>query len=129
MPALTIIRTKDQLVVGTAGQFTALDEIGSATVSTAAIIPSGVSRIVNVQIAAVNDGAEETLPVVILEGNALPGGATYQMDAGMGASNTGNSNYVSQDVDFACISGNTVTISATSLDAATFSLGVILTMV
>jgi len=97
-------------------------------VSTAAVIPSGVTRIVNVQVAAVNDGAEETQPMVLLSGNALPSGDTYQMGAGMGASNTGNSNYVSQDVDFPVISGNSITISATSLDAATFSLGVILTL-
>jgi len=97
-------------------------------VSTAAVIPSGVTRIVNIQVAAVNDGAEETQPMVLLSGNALPSGDTYQMGAGMGASNVGNNNYVSQDVDFPIISGNSLTISATSLDAATFSLGVILTM-
>ena len=68
MGSLSIIRTKDQLVIGTAGAFTARDEVGSATVSTAAVIPSGVSKIVNVQISAVNDGAEEPLPVVLLNG-------------------------------------------------------------
>ena len=87
MGSLTIIRTKDQLAISTAGAFTALDEVGSATVSTAAVIPSGVSKIVNVQISAVNDGAEETLPVVLFSGNALPGGDTYALGAGMGASN------------------------------------------
>ena len=126
--ALTIIRTKDQLAISTGGQFTALDEIGSATVSTAAIIPSGVTRIVNIQVMAVSDNAEETSPVVLLSGNALPSGDTYQMGMGMGATNVGNSNYVSQDVDFPVISGNSLTISATSLDVATFSLGVILTL-
>jgi hypothetical protein len=126
--ALTIIRTKDQLAISTAGQFTALDEIGSATVSTAAIVPSGVSSIRNIQVMAVNDGAEETSPVVLLSGNALPSGDTYQMGMGMGASNVGNSNYVSQDVDFPVISGNSLTISATSLDVATYSIGVILTL-
>ena len=126
--AQTLVRTKDQLAISVAGQMTALDEIGSATVSTAAVIPSGVTRIVNIQISAVNDGAEETCPFVMLSGNALPSGDTYQMGAGMGASNTGNSNYVSQDVDFPVISGNSLTISATSLDAATFSLGVVLTL-
>jgi len=126
--ALTLVRTKDQLAISTGGQFTALDEIGSATVSTAAIIPSGVSSIRNIQVVAVCDNAEEVTPMILLSGNALPSGDTYQMGAGMGATNTGNSNYVSQDVDFPVISGNSLTISATSLDAATFSLGVILTL-
>jgi len=126
--ALTIIRTKDQLSVSTPGQFTALDEIGSATVSTAAIIPQNVSRIVNCQIMAVNDGAEETSPVVLLSGNSLPGGDTYVLGAGMGATNTGNSNHVSQDTDFQVIPGNSLTVSVTSLDAATFSVAVVLTM-
>jgi len=128
MGSLTIIRTKDQLAISVAGAFTALDEIGSATVSTAAVIPSGVSKIVNVQISAVNDGAEETLPVVLLSGNSLPGGDTYALGAGMGASNTGNSNYTSFDTDLDIISGNSLTISATSLDVATFSVAVLLTM-
>jgi len=128
MGSLTIIRTKDQLAISTAGAFTALDEIGSATVSTAAVIPSGVSKIVNVQISAVNDGAEETLPVVLLSGNSLPGGDTYALGAGMGASNTGNSNYTSFDTDLDIISGNSLTVSATSLDVATFSVAVLLTM-
>jgi len=128
MGSLTIIRTKDQLAISTAGAFTALDEIGSATVSTAAVIPSGVSKIVNVQISAVNDGAEETLPVILLSGNSLPGGDTYALGAGMGASNTGNSNYTSFDTDLDIISGNSLTVSATSLDVATFSVAVLLTM-
>ena len=128
MGSLTIIRTKDQLGITTPGAFTALDEVGSATVSTAAVIPSGVSKIVNVQISAVNDGAEETLPVVLFSGNALPGGDTYALGAGMGASNTGNSNYTSFDSDIDVISGNSLTISATSLDAATFSIAVLVTM-
>ena len=97
MGSLTIIRTKDQLAISTGGAFTALDEVGSATVSTAAVIPSGVSKIVNIQISATNDAAEETLPVVLLSGNALPGGDTYALGAGIGASPTGNSNYTSFD--------------------------------
>ena len=128
MGSLTIIRTKDQLAISTGGAFTALDEVGSATVSTAAVIPSGVSKIVNIQISATNDAAEETLPVVLLSGNALPGGDTYALGAGIGASPTGNSNYTSFDSDIDVISGNSITISATSLDATTFTLAVLLTM-
>jgi len=52
MGSLTILRSKAQLAISVAGAFTALDEVGSATVSTAAVIPSGVSKIVNVQINA-----------------------------------------------------------------------------
>ena len=128
MGSLTILRSKAQLAIRVAGAFTALDEVGSATVSTAAVIPSGVSKIVNVQINAVNDGAEETCPVILFSGNALPGGDTFALGAGMGASNTGNSNYTSFDSDIDVISGNSLTISATSLDTATFSLAVLVTM-
>ena len=128
MGSLTILRSKAQLAIRVAGAFTALDEVGSATVSTAAVIPSGVSKIVNVQINAVNDGAEETCPVILFSGNALPGGDTFALGAGMGASNTGNSNYTSFDSDIDVISGNSLTISATSLDAATFSIAVLVTM-
>lgn len=128
MGSLTILRSKAQLAISVAGAFTALDEVGSATVSTAAVIPSGVSKIVNVQINAVNDGAEETCPVILFSGNALPGGDTFALAAGMGASNTGNSNYTSFDSDIDIISGNSLTISATSLDVATFSLAVLVTM-
>ena len=128
MGSLTILRTKDQLAIATAGQFTALDEIGSATVSTAAVIPSGVSKIVNIQISCTADGAEEVLPVALFSGNALPGGDTYQLGAGMGATTVGNSNYVSFDSDIDIISGNSLTISVTSLDAATMSIAVLVTM-
>jgi len=128
MGTLTIIRTKDQLAIATGGQFTALDEVGSATVSTAAVIPSGVTRIVNIQVSATADGAEEIVPVVLFSGNALPGGDTYQLGAGMGATTVGNSNYVSFDSQIDIISGNSLTISATSLDAATMSIAVLVTM-
>jgi len=128
MGTLTILRTKDQLAIATGGQFTALDEVGSATVSTAAVIPSGVTRIVNIQVSATADGAEEVVPVVLFSGNALPGGDTYQLGAGMGATTVGNSNYVSFDSQIDIISGNSLTISATSLDAATMSIAVLVTM-
>ena len=129
MGSLTIIRTKDQLAISTAGAFTALDEVGSATVSTAAVIPSGVSKIVNVQISAVNDGAEETLPVVLFSGNALPGGDTYALGGWHGEHpipETATTPVFDSDIDV--ISGNSLTISATSLDAATFSIAVLVTM-
>jgi len=128
MGTLTIIRTKDQLAIATGGQFTALDEIGSATVSTAAVVPTGVQRVVNIQVSCTADGAEEVLPVVLLSGNALPGGDTYQLGAGMGATTVGNSNYVSFDSDIDIISGNSLTISATSLTAATMDIAVLITM-
>jgi len=128
MGTLTIIRTKDQLAIATGGQFTALDEIGSATVSTAAVVPTGVARVVNIQVSCTADGAEEVLPVVLLSGNALPGGDTYQLGAGMGATTVGNSNYVSFDSDIDIISGNSLTISATSLTAATMDIAVLITM-
>jgi len=128
MGTLTILRTKDQLGVTVAGQFTALDEVGSATVSTAAVIPSGVSSIKNIQVSCTADGAEEIVPVILLSGNALPGGDTFQLGAGMGATTVGNSNYVSFDSDIDIISGNSLTISATSLDAATMSIAVLVTM-
>lgn len=128
MGTLTIIRTAAQLNISTAGAFTALTAVGSATVSSAAVIPSGVSRIVNIQVSATGDNAEEIVPVVLFSGNSLPGGDTYQLGAGMGISPTGNSNFVSQDTDIAIIPGNSLTISATSLDAAVFSLAVLVTM-
>jgi len=128
MGTLTILRTKDQLAIATGGQFTALDEVGSATVSTAAVIPSGVSAIRNIQVSCTADGAEEVLPVILLSGNALPGGDTYQLGAGMGATTVGNSNYVSFDADIDIISGNSLTISATSLTAATMDIAVLITM-
>ena len=128
MGTLTILRTKDQLAIATGGQFTALDEVGSATVSTAAVIPSNVSSIKNIQVSVTADGAEEVLPVILLSGNALPGGDTYQLGAGMGATTVGNSNYVSFDSDIDIISGNSLTISATSLTAATIDVAVLVTM-
>ena len=128
MGSLTIIRTKDQLAIATGGAFTALDEVGSATVSTAAVIPSNVQKIVNVQISCTADGAEEIVPVVLFSGNALPGGDTYALGAGMGATTVGNANYTSFDSDIDIISGNSLTISATSLDAATMSIAVLVTM-
>jgi len=128
MGTLTILRTKDQLAIATGGQFTALDEVGSATVSTAAVIPSNVSSIKNIQVSCTADGAEEVLPVILFSGNALPGGDTFQLGAGMGATTVGNSNYVSFDSDIDIISGNSLTISATSLTAATMDIAVLVTM-
>jgi len=128
MGTLTIIRTAAQLNISTAGAMTALVAVGSATVSSAAVIPSGVSRIVNIQVSVSGDNAEEIVPVVLFSGNSLPGGDTYQLGAGVGASPTGNSNFVSQDTDISIIPGNSLTVSATSLDAAVFSIAVLVTM-
>jgi len=128
MGTLTIIRTAAQLNISTAGAMTALVAVGSATVSSAAVIPSGVSRIVNIQVSVSGDNAEEIVPVVLFSGNSLPGGDTYQLGAGVGASPTGNSNFVSQDTDISVIPGNSLTVSATSLDAAVFSIAVLVTM-
>ncbi len=128
MPALTIARTESQLSATTA--FQAMDNLMASTVSSSFVVPSGVSRLVSVEIATTADASEEYGALVRFAGNGMADGEQYVAGAANVASTTATgtaTNYVSKDTDFSVISGNSIECSIAVTDAATISATVVMT--
>ena len=125
--ALTIARTETQLAATTA--FQAMDNLMASTVSSSFVVPSGVSRIVSVEVCTTADGSDEYGCLVRLAGNGLQS-EQYVAGAANVASTTATgtaSNYVSKDTDFSVIPGNSIECSIAVTDAATISATVVMT--
>ena len=125
--ALTIARTETQLSATTA--FQAMDNLMASTVSSSFVVPSGVSRIVSVEVCTTADGSDEYGCLVRLAGNGLQS-EQYVAGAANVASTTATgtaSNYVSKDTDFSVIPGNSIECSIAVTDAATISATVVMT--
>ncbi len=126
--ALTIARTETQLSATTA--FQALDNLMASTVSSSFVVPSGVSKLVSLDVAITADGAEETAGLIRCAGNGMSDGEQYICCSAIvnAGSATGTaSNYVSKDTDFNVISGNSIEMSLAVTDAATVSVTVVAT--
>lgn len=126
--ALTIARTETQLAATTA--FQAMDNLMASTVSSSFVVPSGVSRLVSVEVTTAADASEEYGCLVRFAGNGMSDGEQYVSGAANVASTTATgtaSNYVSKDTDFAVISGNSIECSIAVTDAATISATVVMT--
>ena len=117
--AIVISRSETQLAA--TGAFQAMDNIGTASVSSSFTVPQGVSSIKNLTIAVTADGAEEFVPLVKGSGNAMRDGDAVFTAAAMvvGATATGtSSNNIQYDTDLAVQSGNSVELSiATTTNA------------
>ena len=126
--ALTIARTESQLSATTA--FQAMDNLMASTVSSSFVVPSGVSRLVSIEIGTTSDASEEYGVLVRLAGNGMSDGEQSVVGAANVASTTATgtaSNYVSKDTDFNVISGNSIEASIAVTDAATISATVVMT--
>jgi len=125
--ALTISRTETQLQT-VAGTFTAMDNLMASTVSSSFVVPSGVSKLVSVDIGVAADAAEEFACQIRLAGNGMEnseqfvnGPAVVAAAAGTAQSNT------TKDTDFNVISGNSIECAIATTDAALISASVVMT--
>jgi len=126
--ALTIARTESQLSGTTA--FQAMDNLMASTVSSSFVVPSGVSKLVSLDVSMTADGAEECTGLIRLAGNGMSDGEQYVATSAIvnAGSATGTSNnYVSKDTDFNVISGNSIEMSVAVTDAATISVACVAT--
>jgi len=126
--ALTIARTESQLSATTA--FQAMDNLMASTVSSSFVVPSGVSKLVSLDVGMTADGAEECTGLIRLAGNGMSDGEQYVATSAIvnAGSATGTSNnYISKDTDFNVISGNSIEMSVAVTDAATISVAAVAT--
>ena len=126
--ALTIARTETQLSATTA--FQAMDNLMASTVSSSFVVPSGVNRLVSVEVCTTADGSDEYGCLIRLAGNGMSDGEQYVAGAANVASTTATgtaSNYVSKNTDFSVISGNSIECSIATTDAAAISATVVMT--
>ena len=126
--AIVVSRSETQLAA--TGAFQAMDNIGTASVSSSFTVPQGVSSIKNLTIAVTADGAEEFVPLVKVSGNAMRDGDAVFTAAAMvvGATATGNtSNNIQYDTDLGVVSGNSVELSLAGTQAATVDAAVTVT--
>ena len=126
--ALTIARTESQLSGTTS--FQAMDNLMASTVSSSFVVPSGVSKLVSLDVSMTADGAEECTGLIRLAGNGMSDGEQYVATSAIvnAGSATGTSNnYVSKDTDFNVISGNSIEMSVAVTDAATISVAAVAT--
>ena len=70
--AILITRTESQLSL--TNSFKAMDNLAGASVSSSFTVASGMGAIKQVAIAVTADGAEETVPIVKISGNAMRDG-------------------------------------------------------
>ena len=126
--ALLVTRTESQLSL--TSSFQALDNLAGASVSSSFTVASGMGAIKQVAIAVTADGAEETVPIVKISGNAMRDGDAVMTGAAIvnAGSATGTSNnFCTYDTDLAVQPGNSCEISIAVTDDATISSAVSLT--
>jgi len=107
-----------------------MDNLMASTVSSSFVVPSGVSRLVSVDIGTTSDASEEYGVLIRLAGNGMSDGEQYVVGAANVASTTATgtaSNYVTKNTDFNVISGNSIECGIAVTDAATISATVVMT--
>ena len=125
--ALTIARSETQLTT-VAGTFTAMDNLMASSVSSSFVVPSGVSKLVSVDIGIAADAAEEFASFIRLAGNGMSDGEQYVNGPAVIASAAGTSSYaVSKDTDFSVISGNSIECGIATTDVAVISATCVMT--
>jgi len=126
--ALTIARSETQLTT-VAGTFTAMDNLMASTVSSSFVVPSGVSRLVSVDIGIAADAAEEFSSFIRLAGNGMSDGEQYVVGPSCVAAAAGTAGPMNttKDTDFNVISGNSVECSIATTDVAVISATCVMT--
>jgi hypothetical protein len=114
--AIVISRSETQL--SATGAFQAMDNIGTASVSSSFTVPQNVSALKSLTIAVSADGSEEFVPLVKVSGNAMrDGDAVFAYTTTTGAA----SNSIQYDTDLAVQPGNSCEFSIATTDNATIS--------
>ena len=107
--AILVTRTESQLSL--TNSFQALDNLAGATVSSSFTVASGMTAIKQVAIAVTADGAEETVPVIKISGNAMRDGDAVMTGSAIvnAGSATGTSNnFATYDTNLAVQPGNSL---------------------
>ena len=120
--AIVVSRSETQL--SATGAFQAMDNIGTASVSSSFTVPQGVSAIKQLTIAVSADGSEEFVPLVKISGNAMrDGDAVFAGQAASAYTTTTGaaSNSIQYDTDLNVQPGNSCEFSIAVTDSATIS--------
>ena len=120
--AIVVSRSETQL--SATGAFQAMDNIGTAAVSSSFTVPQNVSAIKQLTIAVSADGSEEFVPLVKISGNAMrDGDAVFAGQAASAYTTTTGaaSNSIQYDTDLSVQPGNSCEFSIAVTDSATIS--------
>jgi len=126
--AIVITRSESQL--SATGAFAALDNLGTASVSSSFTVPTNVSSIKQIAIAVTADGSDEFVPLIKISGNTMRDGDAVFVGGANVASTTATGtamNFVQYDTDLSVLAGNSCEISMAVTDDATVSVAVSLT--
>lgn len=125
--ALTIARSETQLTT-VAGTFTAMDNLMASTVSSSFVVPSGVSKLVSVDIGIAADAAEEFASFIRLAGNGMKDSEQFVNGPAITASAAGTTlGNTTKDTDFSVISGNSIECAIATTDVAVISASCVMT--
>ena len=111
--------------------FTAMDNLLSASISSATQIPSGYSRIVNVEFSVATDDVVESCTIMQITGGALVEGDQYVLGPAMNTigSSTGAFNgKINQAVDMAVKAGRSITVNLGATESIVAEAAVVLTL-
>ena len=116
---MSIVISRSETQLSATNAFTAMDNLGGATVSSSFTVPTNVSSIKSLTISVTADGAEEFVPMVKVSGNAMrDGDAIFAGAPAMGAIALAA---ISYDTDLAVQPGNSCEFSIAVTDAAVIS--------
>ena len=121
--AIVVSRSETQLAM--TGAFQAMDNIGTASVSSSFTVPQNVSSIKSLTIAVSCDNSEEFVPLVKISGNAMRDGDAVFAGGGqmtMGTSTGSNQNFVQYDTDLAVQPGNSCEFAVAVTTAAAIDI-------
>ena len=100
----------------------------ASTVSSSFVVPSGVTRLVSVDIGIAADAAEEFSSFVRLAGNGMSEGEQFVVGPSVVAAAAGTTQAnTSKDTDFNVISGNSIECAIATTDVAVISACVVMT--
>jgi len=111
--------------------FSAMDNLLAASISSATQIPSGYSRIVNVEFSVATDDVVETCTIMQLTGGALVEGDQYILGPAMNTIGTSTGAFngkVNQAVDIGVKAGRSVTVNLGATASITAEAAVVLTL-
>ena len=121
---MSIVISRSETQLSATGAFQAMDNIGTASVSSSFTVPQNVSSIKSLTIAVSCDNSEEFVPLVKISGNAMRDGDAIFAGQGLSGFTTSTgaaSNSITYDTDLAVVSGNSCEFSIAVTDNATVS--------
>jgi len=116
---MSIVISRSETQLSATGAFQAMDNIGTASVSSSFTVPQNVSAIKSLTISVTADGAEEFVPLVKVSGNAMrDGDAVFAGAPAMGAIALASMHY---DTNLSVQAGNSCEFSIATTDNAVIS--------